>query len=121
MSDTHDKPLVIDVVHPDDNGEPSAHVMTPLPHHLELRREQMFPQLGTAEIERLRRFGTVKTWRAGEYLVEAGKTGPGMFVLLRGRVSITRRNALSKDAPIVEHGPGHARRSAHPCSARSCA
>jgi thioredoxin reductase (NADPH) len=106
MSDAHDKPLVIDVAHPDDNGEPRAHVMTPLPHHLELRREQMFPQLGTAEIERLRRFGTVKTWRAGEYLVEAGKTGPGMFVLLRGRVSITRRNALSKDAPIVEHGPG---------------
>jgi thioredoxin reductase (NADPH) len=106
MSTAHDRPLLIEPGPPDDHDDARAHAVTPLPHHLELRREQMFPQLGTAEIERLRRFGTVKTWRAGEYLFEAGKTGPGMFVLLRGRVSITRKNALSKDEAIVEHGPG---------------
>src|SRR5258706_2979201 len=105
MSTAYDRPLVMEPGHPDDPGDTHAHAVTPLPHHLELRREQMFPQLGTAEIERLRRFGVVKTWRAGEYLFAAGKTGPGMFVLLRGRVAITRKNALSKDEPIVYHGP----------------
>src|ERR1700681_3745336 len=29
-----------------------------------------------------------------------------MFVLLRGRVAITRKNAMSADALIVEHTPG---------------
>ncbi|HEV7822078.1 MAG TPA: FAD-dependent oxidoreductase, partial [Burkholderiales bacterium] len=45
-------------------------------------------------------------WRAGEHLMEAGKTGPGMITILKGAVRITRKNALSADAPIVEHGPG---------------
>jgi thioredoxin reductase (NADPH) len=106
MSNAHDKPLALDIHHPDDNGEPHAHVVTPLPHHLELRREQMFPQLQPTEIERLRRFGTLKAWRTGEHLMEAGMTGPGMIVVLKGCVRITRKNALSADAPIVEHGPG---------------
>ena len=33
-----------------------------LPPHLAARIEQMFPELTPAEIERLRRFGTVHTW-----------------------------------------------------------
>lgn len=74
--------------------------------HLESRRDQVFPELALAEIDRLRRFGTVKTWPSGALLFEGGKTGPGMFVLLRGRVAITRKNAMSADALIVEHGPG---------------
>src|SRR3954465_6378932 len=106
MSAAPDKPLVLDVGHPDDDGEPRAQVVTPMPHHLEMRREQMFPQLQPAEIERLRRFGKIKMWRAGEHLMEAGKPGLGMIIVLKGCVRITRKNALSADAPIVEHGPG---------------
>src|SRR5258706_602874 len=55
---------------------------------------------------RLRRFGTVKTWQPGELLYEAGKPGPGMLVLLRGRVAVTRKNALGAVSPIIEHMPG---------------
>ncbi len=106
MSEARTAPLVIETGHPDDNGHASAAIFETLPHHLELRRDQMFPQLQPAEIERLRRFGHVRTWQAGEHLMEAGKPGLGMTVILRGRVSITRRNALTRDAPIVVHGPG---------------
>lgn len=106
MSAQPEPRMLIETGHPDDNGDAHAHVVTPLPHHLEMRREQMFPQLKPAEIERLRRFGEIKRWRAGEHLMEAGKTGPGMITILKGCVRITRKNALSADAPIVEHGPG---------------
>ena len=46
----------------------------PLPPSLASRREQMFPKLAPAEINRLRRFGTVHTWQPGEILFEASKT-----------------------------------------------
>ncbi len=109
MNQSPDSTLVIETGHPSDGGD--VHPIggaggVPLPPHLESRREQVFPKLAPAEIDRLRRFGTVKTWPTGDLLFEAGKTGPGMFVVLRGRVAITRKNALSADAPIVEHGPG---------------
>ena len=71
-----------------------------------LRRAQLFPQLAAAEIARLRRFGTVGTWAAGSHLAVAGAAGAGMFVVLRGRVAITRRQGLGDAVLIVEHGPG---------------
>lgn len=88
-----------------------AHARTPaalaaLPPHLEQRRDQIFPQLTGAEIDRLRRFGKTHAWHPGEFLFQAGKPGPGLFVILRGRVSITRKNALSAKTPIVEHSAG---------------
>ncbi|MEA2993644.1 MAG: thioredoxin reductase, partial [Alphaproteobacteria bacterium] len=43
------------------------------------RRAQMFPKLSPAEIDRLRRFGTIRRFRAGEQLLAAGQTPPGMF------------------------------------------
>src|SRR4051794_30602877 len=47
-------------------------VMTvPTPSLLETRRHQIFPMLERAEIERLRRFGTVHTYAAGEPLAKA--------------------------------------------------
>lgn len=77
-----------------------------LPPSLASRREQMFPKLAPAEIDRLRRFGEVHTWQPGELLFEASKTGPGMFVLLDGHVLVTRKNCLGIEVPIVENGPG---------------
>jgi thioredoxin reductase (NADPH) len=90
----------------DDAHAVAPSVFSGLPAHLEQRREQIFPQLNGAEIDRLRRFGKTRTWQASEFLFQAGKPGPGMFVILRGRVSITRKNALTANAPIVEHAAG---------------
>src|SRR5712675_2849750 len=46
------------------------------------RLEQTFPTLTPPEIERMRRFGELHTYKHGEALFETGKPGPGMFVLL---------------------------------------
>jgi thioredoxin reductase (NADPH) len=38
----------------------------------------MFPILAPAEIERMRRFGKTRSYRAGEALVEVGNAGLGL-------------------------------------------
>src|SRR5213083_651505 len=73
---------------------------------IETRYEQMFPTLEPAEVERLRRFGERRAYRAGERLVATGEISPGMFVVLTGEIAITQHNALGRDEAIVTHGPG---------------
>lgn len=70
------------------------------------RRAQMFPRLETAEIDRLRRFGQVVHAEAGAALATAGVASPGLFVVLAGRVAISRRDAHDESQPIVEHAAG---------------
>ncbi|MGO4327705.1 FAD-dependent oxidoreductase [Cupriavidus sp. 2TAF22] len=74
---------------------------------LETRRHQMYPQLAAAEIARLHRFGTVRKWRAGEFLFRQGDAGHGMLVLLCGCVRVSQRDALERTSLIGEHGAGH--------------
>jgi thioredoxin reductase (NADPH) len=78
-----------------------------LPPSVATRRDQVFPKLKPDEIDRLRRFGTVQTWKPGELLFEAGAAGRGMFVLLRGRVLVTRKDVLGEHQRVVEQGAGH--------------
>jgi thioredoxin reductase (NADPH) len=73
---------------------------------LQSRGHQMYPYLTSEEIERIRRFGTVKYWRAGELMFETGVPGPGMIVLLSGRARITRRDGLGHVHLVVEPEPG---------------
>src|SRR5262245_14839710 len=68
------------------------------------RAYQMFTRLAPGEIERLRRFGEPRRYRAGEYLAKTGEITPGMFILLSGEVVIRQRDDGA--APIVTHGPG---------------
>jgi thioredoxin reductase (NADPH) len=70
------------------------------------RYDQTFPTLALSDIERLRRFGTVRRYADGERLVEAGKVSPGMFVLLSGHVAVTQRDGLGHVSPLIEEGPG---------------
>lgn len=73
---------------------------------IDSRREQMFPKLAPNEIDRLRRFGTVRYYRAGEALFATGEVAPGMYVLIKGSVRVVRRDPLGHSAPMVEQGPG---------------
>src|SRR5437762_10340021 len=73
---------------------------------IETRREQMFPTLEPAEIDRLRRFGELRAYREGEALVKVGEVGHGLTVVLAGAVAVTRRNELDRREAIVTHGPG---------------
>src|SRR5438477_8136408 len=70
------------------------------------RRHQMFPALTDAEIARIKRFGTVQRYPRGARLFAAGEPGPGMFVVLKGLVSITQRDGLRRVVPIAQQGPG---------------
>jgi thioredoxin reductase (NADPH) len=70
------------------------------------RHEQTFPALTPEEIARMRRFGEVRHYKDGETLFEAGKPGPGMFVILSGHVAITQRDGLGHVTPVIDQGPG---------------
>jgi thioredoxin reductase (NADPH) len=70
------------------------------------RHEQTFPALTHPEIERMRRFGSLRSYAHGEALFETGKQGPGMFVVLSGHVAITQRDGLGHVTPIIDQGPG---------------
>src|ERR1700733_6859735 len=73
---------------------------------IERRRDQMFPDLDPVEIGRVRRFGEVRSFAAGEALLTAGQIGPGLIVILAGRVDITQRNQSGGRDLIVSHGSG---------------
>jgi thioredoxin reductase (NADPH) len=73
---------------------------------IEARREQMFPVLEPEEIERLARFGERKSYRAGERMVATGEVAPGAFVILAGRLDVTRRGREGHPELIFAHGPG---------------
>src|SRR6476620_3623347 len=70
------------------------------------RHEQTFPTLTAQEIDRMRRFGEVRTFKDRDALFETGKPGPGMFVLLSGHIAITQRDGLGRVTPVIEQGPG---------------
>jgi thioredoxin reductase (NADPH) len=74
----------------------------PDPGHgaLSSRFQQMFPVLSPAEIDRVRRFGEIRRFSAGEYLFHAGEAIPGMYVILSGRAAITPRDGLGQAVPV---------------------
>lgn len=77
-----------------------------LPSIIETRRHQIFPTLEALEIERVRRFGEVRTYGAGEALVTVGQVGPGLMIVLAGKIDVTQRDENGRRELIVTHGPG---------------
>ena len=73
---------------------------------IETRRDQAFLVLEHAEIERIRRFGTVRSYSAGQILAEAGKALEGLMVILSGTVDVVRHTPAGDGELIVAHGPG---------------
>src|SRR5215204_4147629 len=76
------------------------------PSIFDTRRYQMFPVLQPPEIERVRRFGTKRSYRQGEALAKVGEVGEGLTIILAGNVDVTRHHASGHGEPIVTHGPG---------------
>jgi thioredoxin reductase (NADPH) len=73
---------------------------------VETRRHQMFPVLSNSDIDRIRRFGSVRRFAAGERLLRAGEAVPGMFVVLAGVVALSQRDGLGHVLPLERQGPG---------------
>jgi thioredoxin reductase (NADPH) len=81
---------------------------TSAPKHsiIDTRRQQMFPTLEPAEIERVRQFGVVRSYGLGEALERVGEVGPGLTIILAGKVDVTQHDASGRREPIVTYGPG---------------
>src|SRR5215204_4487595 len=73
---------------------------------IDTRRDQMFPDLEPAVIERLRRFGEVRSYPAGAALVRVGDAGHGLTIILAGNVDITEHQDAGPGIPITTYGPG---------------
>ena len=73
---------------------------------IDTRRDQMFPNLETSEIERVRRFGEVQSIGAGEALASVGNVGHGLSIILSGEVEVTQHDRSGQGVLIVTHGPG---------------
>jgi thioredoxin reductase (NADPH) len=72
---------------------------------IETRRHQMFPVLAPEEIERVRRFGELRKFAAGEALARVGDLAPGLMIVLSGHVDVFQQQAGHRSL-IVTHGPG---------------
>src|ERR1700730_604352 len=73
---------------------------------IDTRHDQMFPNLETSEIERVRRFGEVQSIGTGEALASVGNVGHGLSIILSGEVEVTQHDRSGRGAVIVTHGPG---------------
>jgi thioredoxin reductase (NADPH) len=79
---------------------------SPLRSLIDSRSHQMFPILEPAEIDRLQRFGELRSYREGEQVISTGEISPGMFVVLDGEIAVTQRSPLGYEELIVTHGRG---------------
>ncbi|HEX8828972.1 MAG TPA: FAD-dependent oxidoreductase [Xanthobacteraceae bacterium] len=79
----------------------------PLQSILDHRRDQIFPKLDPLEIERMRRFGEVRSFAAGEQLMSAGQAAPGIVVVLAGRIAITEHDHLETYPPVITVSQGN--------------
>jgi len=73
---------------------------------IETRRDQILPVLDAADIERVRRFGSLRSFAAGEALVKAGDVGRGLSIVLAGKIESVQKNLAGQQGPIVTLGPG---------------
>ena len=73
---------------------------------LDVRREERFPTLTPAEVQRLRRFGEPRAFAEGEALTKVGETGHGLTLIVSGAVAVTQRDQLGHIRPIVTYGTG---------------
>lgn len=73
---------------------------------IDTRSAQMFPTLATAEIERLRRFGELRSYPKGAELAKTGQVGDGLLVFLSGEAEVTQDNSEHPRIHIVTHHAG---------------
>ena len=78
----------------------------PIQSVIDTRRHQMFPTLERAEIERVRRFGELRRYGAGEALAKVGQVGAGLSIVLAGKVEITQHDESGHRKLIVTHSVG---------------
>src|SRR5712675_1339878 len=74
---------------------------------IDTRRDQEFPVLNAEEIGRVSRFGQVLAYQSGDAIVTVGHMGPGIIVILSGKIDITQHDQSGRRTLIVTHGEGN--------------
>jgi thioredoxin reductase (NADPH) len=77
--------------------------VTPLPVE---RREQIFPVLTEAQLQRIAHYGTRRAVRDGEILFRQGDEGVHFFVILSGELDVVRPEG-DGERLVVRHQPGN--------------
>lgn len=75
-------------------------------HVAESALPQLFLSIEPADIERMRRFGEVRSYKAGEALFKIGEAGHGLFVILSGKVDLARHDESGGRTRFLTYGPG---------------
>src|SRR6476469_350608 len=70
------------------------------------RGDQMFLRFDDSEIERLSKFGERRSYKAGDMLARVGEVGPGLMLILSGKVDVTRPDS-GEPLHIVTHERGN--------------
>jgi thioredoxin reductase (NADPH) len=73
---------------------------------MDTRRDQMFPVLDPEDIERVSRFGQVRAYHSGEAIVTVGRMGPGIIIVLSGKIDVTQHDQSGRRTLIVTHSRG---------------
>ena len=67
------------------------------------RRQQVFPKLNDAQLQRIARYGEQRHVPAGEVLFDQGTSALGIHVVLSGAVEIVRPGIVSDELITVQH------------------
>jgi thioredoxin reductase (NADPH) len=70
------------------------------------RGDQMFLRFDDSEIERLSKFGERRSYKAGDMLARVGEVGPGLMLILSGKIDVTRPDS-GEPLHIVTHERGN--------------
>lgn len=60
------------------------------------RRQQKYPVLTDSEMARVTRFGDVCHWHDGARIFKVADPGFGMYLVLSGKIKVTRRDAFGR-------------------------
>jgi len=75
-------------------------------HVSDLALPQLFLAVEPAEMQRVRRFGEVRRYAAGEALFKIGEAGHGLFVILAGKVDLAQHDESGGRRRFLTVGPG---------------
>jgi thioredoxin reductase (NADPH) len=71
------------------------------------RGAQMFPRLADNELARLVKFGEPRSYKAGDMVARVGEVGPGLLLILSGKVEVSQHDSTGNRSPIVTHEHGN--------------
>jgi len=75
---------------------------------IETRHDQMFPTLDAGQVATAKRFasGPIRHFEPGEIVFDIGQRNAPAWLVLKGAIDVTRRNALGTETPITTHHAG---------------